>query len=283
MVTLGSVQKQAGRWLLVGLVSAAAFTLPCAATFAQEEGAQPRRVQRRGRVQARDELPRARELPAERREEPAQTESVAKRKAENRRRWEETKRTISILHAEIALKNAELQLIDAEFQLLELGALPEHGDRVMEPDARRGSAGREPQTAQASDVPKDEDSRRPTTANNLHDNRQHAILEALDQPVVMPFPDATPFEEVIKYIRLQTTGRDLPEGIPIYIDPEGLLRAGATMESKVKLKTEDLALKRSLGLLLKSLGLAFRVGDGLLTITSEEARPTKKDPASEEG
>ena len=41
----------------------------------------------------------------------------------------------------------------------------------------------------------------------------------------MPFPNETPLEEVIKYIRNATTGPGMEQGIPIYVDPVGLQEA----------------------------------------------------------
>ncbi len=43
--------------------------------------------------------------------------------------------------------------------------------------------------------------------------RTKAILEALEKPIPMHFPDETPLEDVIAYIRTSTEGPGLPKGI----------------------------------------------------------------------
>ena len=50
------------------------------------------------------------------------------------------------------------------------------------------------------------------------DERSRQIREALARKVVMPFPDRTPLEMVIKYVRVATRGPGLPDGIPIHVD-----------------------------------------------------------------
>ena len=49
----------------------------------------------------------------------------------------------------------------------------------------------------------------------------------------MPFPNETPLEDVIKYIRASTKSPAFPDGIPIYVDPLGLTEADKTMASPV--------------------------------------------------
>jgi hypothetical protein len=104
------------------------------------------------------------------------------------------------------------------------------------------------------------------------DAKTQAILGKLDQPVSMPFPNDTPLEDVIKYIKSATVSPALPEGIPIYIDPIGLQEAEKSEAAPVKINLEGVPLKRSLKLLLNQLGLTYTVKDGLMTITSKEAK-----------
>ena len=109
------------------------------------------------------------------------------------------------------------------------------------------------------------------------DDRTMAIDRKLEQPISMPFPQETPLEEVIKYIKSATVSPQLPEGIPIYVDPVGLQEAEKTMSSTVTLALEGVTLKKSLKLLLKQLDLTYTVKDGLMTIThnSSKDQPTE--------
>src|SRR5262249_25141423 len=49
------------------------------------------------------------------------------------------------------------------------------------------------------------------------DARNAAIRAALDQKIDMSFPQDTPLEDVLNYIRKATASPALPEGIPVYI------------------------------------------------------------------
>ena len=70
----------------------------------------------------------------------------------------------------------------------------------------------------------------------------------------MTFPNETPLEDVIKYIRSCTKSSTFPEGIPIYVDPVGLQEAEKTMASTVTFDLKQVALRTSLKLILKQLG-----------------------------
>ncbi len=108
------------------------------------------------------------------------------------------------------------------------------------------------------------------------DGKTKAILAKLDEPISMSFANATPLEDVLKYIKSATQGPN-DNGIPIYVDPVGLNEAEKTMSSPVTLDLEGVPLKTTLRLLLKQLDLTYTVKDGLLTITSEssEDQPTE--------
>ncbi|MBX6316690.1 MAG: hypothetical protein IRY99_27815, partial [Isosphaeraceae bacterium] len=93
------------------------------------------------------------------------------------------------------------------------------------------------------------------------DPKTQAILQRLDQPISMPFPNETPLSDVLKYIKTATQGPALPEGIPIYVDPVGLTEAEKTEDSPVKMNLEGVSLKRALTLMLRQLGLVYTVKD----------------------
>jgi RNA polymerase sigma factor (sigma-70 family) len=99
--------------------------------------------------------------------------------------------------------------------------------------------------------------------------RNQAILKTLDEPVTLHFAVETPLEEVLKHIKDNLKGPD-GKKLPIYVDPEGLQEAEKTMASPVTIDLEDIPLKFSLRLVLKQLGLAYCVRDGVLIISSVE-------------
>jgi RNA polymerase sigma factor (sigma-70 family) len=115
------------------------------------------------------------------------------------------------------------------------------------------------------------------SANNTEDvdpedeARTRAVLDALKKPVPMPFKNETPLEDVLTHIREQTKSQELPDGIPIYVDPVGLNEAEKTMTSPITFDLKGVALRESLPRMLKQLGLVYMVKDGLLSITSESS------------
>jgi hypothetical protein len=96
-----------------------------------------------------------------------------------------------------------------------------------------------------------------------------AILKKLDEPLEMSFADETPLEDVLKYIKAGTSGQN-GTGIPIYVDIAGLQEAEKTLSSPVQIDLSGVPLKTSLRLLLKQLGLAYHVRDGVLIISSTD-------------
>ena len=99
--------------------------------------------------------------------------------------------------------------------------------------------------------------------------RDMRILEALEQPISMSFAAETPLDDVLKYIKQATTTPDY-SGIPIYVDPNGLQRAGCSLNSTVQMDLDGVALRETLRVCLKQLGLAYEVKEGRLRITSED-------------
>lgn len=94
-----------------------------------------------------------------------------------------------------------------------------------------------------------------------------AVVTKLEEPIEMAFGNETPLEDVLKYIKAATAGTS-GKGVPIYVDPVGLQEAEKTMVSIVQLDLEGVPLKTTLRLLLKQLGLAYCVKDGLIFIST---------------
>ena len=121
---------------------------------------------------------------------------------------------------------------------------------------------------------------RPESAGDLEEFSPAtiAILAKLEKPLSLNFPDETPLEDVLKYIKNASQGpNDI--GIPIYVDPIGLQEAEKTMTSTISIDLEGIPLRRTLQLMLKQIGLAYFVDDGLLVITSGDSIDSKLPPA----
>jgi RNA polymerase sigma factor (sigma-70 family) len=97
--------------------------------------------------------------------------------------------------------------------------------------------------------------------------RNQVVLRALDEPISMSFANETPLDDVLKYIKAATTKSNRAP-IPIYVDPLGLQHAERSINSTVTINLEGIPLKTSLRLILKQLGLAYCVRDGVLIISS---------------
>ena len=95
------------------------------------------------------------------------------------------------------------------------------------------------------------------------------IVTKLEQPISISFAKETPFEDVLKYVKSATQGQK-DTGIPIYVDPIGLAEAEKTMTSPITMDLEGVPLKTTLRLMLKQLGLAYCLRDGVLIISSVE-------------
>lgn len=120
---------------------------------------------------------------------------------------------------------------------------------------------------------------RQAAAPAANDPRDERVRDALAKPVAMPFAHATPIGDVLKYIKIATNSPKLPDGIPIYIDPKGLLKAGKTLNSPVSLSLEGIALGKSLELLLDQVDLRYEVEEGVLIIREEVAVEPKTTEA----
>ena len=108
------------------------------------------------------------------------------------------------------------------------------------------------------------------------------IYKKLDEPLSMSFNEETPLEDVLKYIK-QASTTETYAGIPIYLDPEGLDEINAITAPTVRnMDLEGVPLKTTLRLLLRQLGLAYCVRDGMLMISSpaiifEELREAQQE------
>jgi hypothetical protein len=104
---------------------------------------------------------------------------------------------------------------------------------------------------------------------------EKVILEKLEDKLPLQFPNETPLEHVLEYIKASSRGPQ-DAGIPFGFDEDGMKRAG---KSRMSVVTDDIQgepLKISLKKLLKPLKLTYIIKDGVLTITSESADGQKR-------
>jgi RNA polymerase sigma factor (sigma-70 family) len=103
------------------------------------------------------------------------------------------------------------------------------------------------------------------------DPKSQLILNKLDDLIAVNFPHETPLEDFLKHIREATKSSELRNGIPIYVDPLGLQEAERSLTSTIQIDLEGVPLRRTLQLVLRQLGLAYFVEDGMIYITSQES------------
>ncbi len=113
------------------------------------------------------------------------------------------------------------------------------------------------------------------------DAKNQALLKKLEEPIAMAFAHETPLDDVLKYIKKATT-KPGQSPIPIYVDPMGLQQAERSLNSTVIMDLAGVPLKTSLRLILKQLGLAYCIRDGVLIISSVQGiREELAEAASE--
>ena len=108
------------------------------------------------------------------------------------------------------------------------------------------------------------------------DPQSQSIIDKLNDPISLPFPNETPMEDVLKYITQNTQGPN-DNGIQIHVDPIGLEDASATMQSPVTINLEGVPLKRALKIMLDQLDLTYTVQDGVLFISWKAAEDLPTD------
>jgi hypothetical protein len=111
--------------------------------------------------------------------------------------------------------------------------------------------------------------------------KSQAILKRLDEPITLHFPNETPLQEVLKHIRDSAKDAD-GKKLPIYVDPIGLQEAEKTLDAPVSFDLEDVPLKSALRLLLRQLGMAYCVRDGVLIISSLQGIANELNEAQRE-
>jgi hypothetical protein len=97
--------------------------------------------------------------------------------------------------------------------------------------------------------------------------RTAQALAKLDEPIAISFPEETPFNEVLKYIKTATATPSFP-GIPIFVDPAALQEVDRSLRSTTTINLEGVPLRTSLRLVAEQLRLAYYVSEGNVIISS---------------
>lgn len=94
------------------------------------------------------------------------------------------------------------------------------------------------------------------------------ILRALDQTVPVRFRQGTTLRDLLAYVVSATHSPDRSV-IPVYVDPNALRDADASLETTVTIDLERVPLRTSLDLALGQLSLTYTVRGGVLVVNDE--------------
>jgi hypothetical protein len=94
------------------------------------------------------------------------------------------------------------------------------------------------------------------------------LQEILRRSVDLDFPQPPTFEEALKKLKGATLG-PLDDGAPIYVNPEGLQKAGITMDRKVEIRELKGTLSEALSTILDPLKMTFKAENGLIKIDAK--------------
>ena len=98
--------------------------------------------------------------------------------------------------------------------------------------------------------------------------KDEVAFRRLDLPMELSFARPTPLKDVLARIRRSLIGSKGNATVPVFVDPQGLAEAKVTLDTLVSLDLEGIPFKTALRLMLKQLGLAYCVRDGVLIISS---------------
>ena len=187
---------------------------------------------------------------------------------------------------ELAKLNAAYYRKEAEKTLKDAEAQPERGVKATTPDGTTFKADRIDLIGNASatftSATKSGPGGNVAGREPGKDARSLAILKKLDDALVLNFPNDTPLEDVLKYLRENTKSAEFPNGVPIYVNPVGLQEAEKTMSSPVSIDLDGVPLRRTLHLMLAQIGLIYHVEDGMIYITSTSSENTPLPPPMHE-
>ena len=94
-----------------------------------------------------------------------------------------------------------------------------------------------------------------------------AVLARLGEPIPMPFAREVPLHFALRTIE-QATRKGHPAALSILVDAVGLKEIDRSLDSAILVDLEGVSLKTTLRLMLKQVGLAYAVKDGLVIVSS---------------
>ena len=191
----------------------------------------------------------------------------------------EATREVAILEARIAVRKAEIEEIHARFRLREAREkLSNLSAEALKSQLTQGDVTRPdvsfPDSFESPQIPGEQKRQIKKAIIDAVDAKNRPVLDALGKRVVMAFPDKTPVEDVLRYVRSATKGDKLPNGVPISVDA-GIPNVDETMRKPVTLQADDLPLMTSLTLVLRQVDLTWAVKDGLLVISAMQKKESK--------
>jgi RNA polymerase sigma factor (sigma-70 family) len=130
------------------------------------------------------------------------------------------------------------------------------------PEGRPGGDGAEPGAAATANPPA------PVRAEDSQ-GKSRATERVLDARIAITVNETT-IEALLEYLKSATRDGG-GDGLQVFVDPAGLQEAGMTMSTRIGLSPLDRApLRENLRHILRPLGLAYRVHDGLVLISSRD-------------
>lgn len=198
----------------------------------------------------------------------------------DRVRLREARREIELLEARVAVRKAEIEEIMARVRLsrarerLSAVVAGAYRDQPTLDDLTR-EAVPFPDSSEGPQIPLEEGRQIKKAIIDAVDAKNRPVLDALGKRVIMAFPDKTPLEDVLRYVRSATKDEKLPNGVPISVDA-GIPNADEAMRKSVTLQADDLPLMTSLTLVLRQVDLTWTVKDGLLVISAAEKKESRR-------
>ncbi len=97
-------------------------------------------------------------------------------------------------------------------------------------------------------------------------------LDALRKPIDVPFSQATPLNDAMRYFQTATRSPDLSRGLQIYIEPSALQEVDKSYRSPVQLNEKNVPVATALTTLARTMGLIPYVQrDGVIIVTTPES------------
>ena len=108
------------------------------------------------------------------------------------------------------------------------------------------------------------------TSSQAVDRNHQRILQTLQQPVLLTWPDGASLEYVLRQIRLSTRGAEFPLGLPVYLDSVNLDDTELAKTVVAPSPTEELPIREHFARVLEPLRMTYELRNGALMIISHQ-------------